>query len=138
MAIRETIVPRLPKELSELREYLVGADLGLATGVPSPIEIEQSTVGILELDVISWGFSQPKNLSAYQVVPIDGFVVWWASGSNVDPSDGGVKLSASSRRFSMLWPSGEERSYAVAVYRNVYQGEELGPKQQHQTWFGAA
>ena len=123
-------VPPLPPDLRRLGHYLRTRDGGAPDVLPVPLEITQVTVATgLVLDTISW--SVPP--SQYGLPP-DGFLVWWSDGILADPLDGGAKLSASSRRFSMAWPSERDHSYAVAAYRHTWQGEQAGSKQQHETW----
>ena len=112
-----------------VEEWLAGGRIAPDV-LPVPLEITQVTVATgLVLDTISW--SVPP--SQYGLPP-DGFLVWWSDGILADPLDGGAKLSASSRRFSMAWPSERDHSYAVAAYRHTWQGEQAGSKQQHETW----
>lgn len=129
------LVPSLPAELRPLFDYLLLRDVGLPAGTMALVPLAQTAVGGMTLDRIAWGYSPGATVAGRAA---DGFVVWWQDGQQGDPVDGGVCLSAQSRQFSMLWPAGAPRSYAVAPYRMTYQGEELGPKQQHASWLGAS
>lgn len=135
MALTNTLVPSLPPALRQLFDYLLRRDLGGPSSGPVPGALEQTTIGTLELDTIAWDYTPADPSLGFNA---DGFIVWWARGATTDPTDGGLRVSAASRRFSMVWPAGELRSYAVAAVRDTYQGEILGPKQQDATWRGAS
>ena len=133
MALSESQVPPLPRGFGALSQYLMNRDSGEPDVAPATVALTQTAVGDQTLDVIAW--TQPVSRQGLEP---DGFLIWWAASDTADPTDGGVKVSASSRRFTMLWPEGGTRSYAVSAYRQTWQGEVAGPKVQDTTWKGVA
>lgn len=131
-------VPRLPAALHQLAAYLMRRDVGGPTGAPAPRPLEQldvSSGGGLTLDSIAWEYPWEAQFGQDARRP-DGFIVWWQAGLSAEPTDGGVRLSATARRFSMIWPDGQPRSYSVQAVRDSHQGEQLGERVQHDTWVG--
>lgn len=136
MAVRSSQVPSLDPELRTLFLYLQRRDIGS----PNPralsvAELEQTTVSGDTLDRLRWEYVAPPESGPARQDP-DGFIVWWEDADTTDPLDGGVRVSADARQFSMLWPTGTVRSYAVAAFRNTHQGEQATPKLQHESWHG--
>lgn len=130
MAVRaDSNVPQLDDAV--LQQYLIRRDSGPPETVPAPKALTTTAVGGMELDRIVWGAETAPPIKGY---PADGFIIWWSDQATTVPEDGGVKVSAASRQFSMLWPAGASRSYAVSAYRNGWAGEATGPRIQHGTW----
>jgi hypothetical protein len=128
----QSLVPKLPATLRALAIYLFDRDVGIPSQIPAPVGID--TDG--NLDTISWTYSEQRPPGGGDFRRADGFLIAIAASTSSEPAADGmiVKVSIQSRRFLMHWPDSTDRSYAIATYRNTYQGEQATAFQQISAW----
>lgn len=129
-------VPPLPKTLARLRYYLFDRDVGIPTAKPAGGTIEAG-----DPDVLTWSFHSTVPPGGVDFRRADGFLVAMAPGDTAQPwIDGTVfRLSIQATKFVMPgWADGAPRSYAVAAYRNTWQGEQATGWLQPPEWKGAS
>lgn len=118
--------------------YFADRDVGAPSVLPDAGEITSAGT-TPDIDTLTWDLSDRRPLGEPNFRRADGFLVAVAYGDTAEPWLTGsiYKVSIQSRSFVMPgWPSGDARSYALAVYRNTYQGEQASGWQQPVAWKG--
>lgn len=130
------VTPTLPDRLRQLWHYLANRDVGPPSVVPVPGATESAD----GFDILSWSFSetQPPGDPAFRRA--DGFLLAMAAGDTGEPWLTGAifRLSSQCRGFVQPGWGSATRSYAIAAYRNTWQGEQATGWVQPLEWKGLA
>lgn len=113
----DTAVPNLPPELRNLFLYLLDRDGQGPLEAVVAMGITTTSADGWDRDVIEWTYNDKHRIP-------DGFIVACSGELTEVPDEVKVLVSAAARKHAFWWPTGHARSYAVAGYRNTYQGEK--------------
>lgn len=130
------VLPALPPSLRRLWFYLADRDVGPPSILATPEGLTTSTTSP-EYDLLAWSYSEKQPPGAATFRKADGFLLAAAAGDVTDPWVTGAifRVSIQSRAFVMPgWAPGTARSYALAAYRNTYQGEQATGWDQPDAW----
>jgi hypothetical protein len=119
--------------MGQLEVYQQRRDDGAPTVAPSNLAATQTTIGALDLDVLTWEYSNSANPLLGDVLA-DAFAIFWEHALTDSPRDGGVIVLSSVRTYSMFWPTGADRSYAIQPVRFCHRGIVAGGLSSSVAW----
>lgn len=127
-------VPELPPKLRRLFFYLADRDVGAPSVLPVPGNVTVAD----QLDLLTWDLNETEPPGQANFRRADGFLLAVATGDTDTPWTSGAifRLSIQCRNFLQTWTASTTRSYAIAAFRNTWQGEHATGWVQPDSWKG--